>query len=667
MATLPAISTVGFARQSWRAWLARLLSPRLAIPAIVAAVALVELAIADRKYGVFTGGFGQSSAVDSGAELALFALGYGASLATVALLAWALCARLNRHGGGWATSFNFAFGFGATSLAALVARYQLHSYFSDAVDFALLKQLGGGSFKDALLFGKNEIALGLAAVAVLALVWWGLWRLAMKLLGEQTEPHRGPSRRTVGLAWLAWLVLLAAIPRRGSDAALGLERMLAWGSAEQVLAQATDFDRDEYGLFGLQFDDHPFDAARHPLALDVPGNGIDEDGYAGDLALVPVPGPRPFTLVPAKGPNVIVVVMESTRGDVLGKRLDGRLVAPNLAAIAARGSGIAPSYSHVGFTTASLKSIFAGRLEPHAGDPALFAELKRSGYGISVFSGQPEDFGDISATVGMRNNADNFVDAELLRDKRASRFAAQGSLLVDEGILLGEFDRRLGRKTDWAKPQFVYLNFQSPHFPYDHPGVEHRFADPPLPRSEITAANRAAVERTYWNAVAHADAALGALVVRLKALGVWDDTVLLVTGDHGESLFEDGFLGHGHLINARQFATFLAVNRPLPLLRAPLAISDYRPILLDLLTGKEPRGDGFAPFMHIGELDTPGAIGLAGTRFGIVSLRLDRGEACFERPAHCRRYGDLSGEEKRVVDALVARWGSERWAARQDH
>jgi arylsulfatase A-like enzyme len=370
--------------------------------------------------------------------------------------------------------------------------------------------------------------------------------------------------------------------------------------------------------------------------------------------------------VPAKGPNFIVVVMESTRADVLGKRIDGRPVAPNLDAIVARGTGIAPSYSHVGFTTASLKSIFSGRLEPRSGDPALFAELKRGGYGINVFSGQPEDFGDISATVGMRRNADVFVDAEVLRDKRASRFAAQGSLLVDESVLLAEFDRRLGHAKDWARPQFVYFNFQTPHFPYNHPGVEERFAHPPLARSQISADRRDQVARTYWNAVAHSDAALGALVGRLKRLGVWDNTVLLVTGDHGESLFEDGFLGHGHVINERQFATFLAVNRPLPGLKAPLAISDYRGVLLDLLTGHEPRGQGFAPFMHIGSLDAPSAIGLAETRFGVVSLRLDRGEACFERPAHCRRYRDLAGEERRAVDAAVARWGSERWAMRRD-
>ena len=58
-------------------------------------------------------------------------------------------------------------------------------------------------------------------------------------------------------------------------------------------------------------------------------------------------------------------------------------------------------------------------------------------------------------------------------------------------------------------------------------------------RGEIKAANAAGVQATYWNAVAHADYWLGEVVARLKARGVWDDTILIVTGDHGEDLFED--------------------------------------------------------------------------------------------------------------------------------
>lgn len=645
--------------------LTRIFRPVLVVPAMTLAVSAVELAIADRKYGTFTGGFGQANAVDTLPELLLFGLGYAATQFAVALLAYTLCAWLNRRKPAWAAAFHFTFLFGGVSLGALVATYQLHSYFSDAVDFALLKQLGGGSFKDALLFGKNEIIAALAAALAAGLAWIACWQIAKRLLGTEGPPARLPRRRTVLAACAVCLALLAAIPRTGSDAALGLDRTLAWGTLESLAAQATDFDGDGYGLFGLRIDSHPFDASRHPLALDIPGNGIDEDEYAGDLTLVPIPRPRPLTLVRAKGPNVVIVVMESTRADVLGKRIDGKPVAPNLEAVAAAGAGIVPSYSHVGFTTASLKSIFAGKLAPRAGDPSLFTELKRSGYGVSVFSGQPEDFGDISETVGMRRSADRFVDAELLKDKRSSQFAAQGSLLVDEGVLLDEFDKALGKPADWARPQLIYFNFQSPHFPYDHAGVAHRFAHPPLARGAISAERRDQVERTYWNAVAHADDALGRLVAQLKALGQWDNTILLVTGDHGESLFEDGFLGHGHLINQRQFATFLATNRPLPGVTAPLAISDYRGLLLDLLTGHAPQRDPFQPFMHIGELDSPSTIGLAGTAFGIVSLRLDRGEACFERPAHCASYGRLAGAEKHVIDGLVARWGSERWAARK--
>ena len=77
-------------------------------------------------------------------------------------------------------------------------------------------------------------------------------------------------------------------------------------------------------------------------------------------------------------------------------------------------------------------------------------------------------------TVAMRANADVHVDAETLRDKRAFDFAAQGSLLVDESHLLAAFDLTLWRE-DWrARPYMAYFNFQSGHFPYDHPGVERR-------------------------------------------------------------------------------------------------------------------------------------------------------------------------------------------------
>ena len=649
------LATAPSARTAW---------PRLlaAFPvALMAFVSLVELALADRKYGLFTGGFGQSRAVDAPGEIALFLAGYLAAQALVGLAGWALASRLARRGPAWAPQFLFALLNGALFCALLAAQYQLHSYFSDAVGFALLKQLGGGSLVDAILFGLSEIGIAALALAGLALCAWLAWKLLARLLPADL-PRPAAPRRGLWLTVLAlFLAAAIAIPRTGSDAAFGLNRTLAWQALTGTLDLLSDVDRDGYGLFGIQHDGAPLDASRHPLALDIPGNGVDEDGYGGDLALVPLAAPLGPQVSTGARPHVVVVVMESTRGDVLGKRVNGRPVAPNLESLAAGGSA-ATAYSHVGFTTESLKSLFSGQLAPQVGDPSLFRDLKASGYRIGVFSGQPEDFGGISETVGMRASADVHVDAETLRDKRAFDFAAQGSLLVDESHLLDAFDATLGRE-DWqARPHFAYFNFQSPHFPYHHDGVPARVTEHPIERGAIGAEHAEEVQETYWNAVANADAWLGEVIGRLKAKGVWDDTLLIVTGDHGEDLFEEGFLGHGHVINQRQFGTLLVANRPGMLPPGPLALADYRAILTAALRGQPPEAPAAPPFLHIGPLDAPTAIGLAGKNT-LTSLRLDTGEACMVERSECAPHASFTGPDKARIDALIARWGSERWRA----
>ena len=71
------------ARIGW----ARLLS--LAPVAVVLAVSLIELLLADRKFGLFTGGFGMSRAVDTLPERALFLAGYASAQALLGVAGWA--------------------------------------------------------------------------------------------------------------------------------------------------------------------------------------------------------------------------------------------------------------------------------------------------------------------------------------------------------------------------------------------------------------------------------------------------------------------------------------------------------------------------------------------------------------------------------------------------
>src|SRR3546814_14648027 len=95
------------------------------------------------------------------------------------------------------------------------------------------------------------------------------------------------------------------------------------------------------------------------------------------------------------------------------------------------------------------------------------------------------------------------------------------------------------------------MNLQASHFPYHHRGMPQLIDGKPIPRGSIDAGHKEWVERTYWNAVAYDDRLIGELIARLKGMGVYDDSLTVILSDHGESLLDDGFLGHDHMINAQ--------------------------------------------------------------------------------------------------------------------
>lgn len=646
----------------------------IAIAAVLAILSIAELALANRKYGLFTGGFGQSQAVDTPLERFVFAVGYSVSMTMMVVGTWWIIARFTKARRNWAPIVQFATIVGGLFVTLLTLNFQLHSYFSDTMSFALMANLGGGSITDALLFASNEIVLGAGALIVtVAGYHFGFRWLKRKFPPGRTRQKWNSFGKPAAQFAGSTLLLAMMVPMASTDVNNGLNRTLVWKYFKTVANTATDFDGDGYGLVSRMPDRHPFDSDRHPLALDIPGNGIDEDGYGGDLKLLPDTPVTANQTIAGDQPNLIIIVMESTRYDVLGKRIGGRPVAPNLEAIAHSGSAITPAYSHVGFTTASLKSIFTGSLSPAKTSPSLFRELKASGYHIGVFSGQPEDFGDISETVGMRSNADIFVDGTKLKHLRAFSNGAQGSILIDEKHIINAFDEAYADPALWADPQFLYFNLQSPHFPYHHKDMPMLLIDEPLSRSDINSGNARALRETYWNAVAYADQQLGELVNRLKAAGQWENSVVIVTGDHGEDLFEDGLLGHGHSVNQRQYGTFLVSNRPGMKHDGPIGLNDYRDIILSLMKGETPAIADKPVLMMVGELDAPTQIGIAqaAERIGvaaqrrsrITTLRLDTGEACLAEQNRCENYARLDGDFRKRVDLLIATWGSARWRA----
>lgn len=636
----------------WKLW--------LKIGLLMSFISFVEIYLIERKYGVFGGGFGSSITVDSKTELSLFFLAYVLSQLIIAQTILDISKLIARRLSPTCFYYIFCVLIIEFFLMTLTINFQLSSYFSDALSFTVIKNLGGGSIVDALLYVLDELVIGAVALLVIIIINYALWLwVRSNYYVGFTVSYRVNTRKYLVL-FILFILSALAITRLATDSYHALTKTIVYSNVSKAINFLTDFDRDHYGVFEKLYDEAPFEPKIYPYSLNEDANGNVYIGGFSSPFLIEDLTPEPIEHT-FKHPmsHVVLVVIESTRSDVFGKKIGGKAVAPNLDSLAADGSLIAPNFSHVGFTTNSLKSLFSGELVPKKAAHSLFDDFKGSGYKIGVYSGQAESFGDISSTVNMHANADIFVDAESLKQKRAFSFAAKGSLLLDEKYLLEEFDKNFSDKRDWEKPVFLYFNFQSPHFPYFHDGVELSLIDKAIPRSDINLNNKDAISETYWNAVAYSDKNLGLLISKLKATGVWGNTALFVTSDHGEELYDNGFLGHGHSINFQQNSSFLVSNIRDMLPNGQMALSDFRRVLINYMNGNERLVLDKSPFMYIGELKQPSQIGLSENKGFLTTFNFDSKQVCFVEVKVCKLYSHLENSELVRANALLSRWSSE--------
>jgi hypothetical protein len=116
----------------------------------------------------------------------------------------------------------------------------------------------------------------------------------------------------------------------------------------------------------------------------------------------------------------------------------------------------------------------------------------------------------------------------------------------------------LARVTSAKSPWFGLVFYSQPHFPYTSSSPFFRNelvenADPALrfgkdvARGDVrTSADRAEIDVLYRASLAETDAAIGALLDNMEASGRLDDTLVVLTADHGEGLYECATcVGHG--------------------------------------------------------------------------------------------------------------------------
>lgn len=174
------------------------------------------------------------------------------------------------------------------------------------------------------------------------------------------------------------------------------------------------------------------------------------------------------------------------------------------------------------------------------------------------------------------------------------------------------------------RPHFTTIFFSTAHFPYAAPYPYYRmFADPGYrgpfyfqknpalngDESQITDADMRQVNNLYDGALRGVDDAIGTVFEQIKRSGKWDRTMVVITADHGEDLFDgsEKLQGHGeHLRGENVLKVPLLIKLP----SSSLAVSggalqsagkraafvtrsiDIAPTLLGLVGVKEKEFDG---------------------------------------------------------------------------
>ena len=401
---------------------------------------------------------------------------------------------------------------------------------------------------------------------------------------------------------------------------------------------------------------------------------VDTDDLAArSYAAVLVAGPEVSSRLTRRDrPNVVLISIDTLRSDRLSLFGYRRVTSPRLDAWA-RESAVAFPQVVVSspWTLPSHVSLLSGLDALHHGInhresalseslPYLPTELRRAGYRTLALTGGAY----LTPTFGFSHGFDRF------------RWWSEGDSPAEE------LRTHVDIATRWLeelrdRPFFLFLHTYEVHAPFfarePHlsafapstvpPGVEQAFFTP-LPwieedgfllRHEArvrvgeeeralagSPADRNALSALYDSGVAETDAQLGRFFDRLRELDLWENTVVIVTSDHGESLGEGGRLAHGNLSDEN--------------LLVPLLIAYPRRFEGGRIETAQLRSVDVVPtVLHLAGIDP--LAGIDGESF----VPILEGEAPAPRPAWAYSGGTNRGLALRLTDGTTALANDAPW------
>jgi arylsulfatase A-like enzyme len=129
---------------------------------------------------------------------------------------------------------------------------------------------------------------------------------------------------------------------------------------------------------------------------------------------------------------------------------------------------------------------------------------------------------------------------------------------------------RQNREVQEPRPFFLYLHYMGVHSPYEPPKTYRRFDVPEGGRlvyknglhDNVENRDLAFTQSMYDGGIAFVAAQIAAVLAELDSLGLREDTIVVVTSDHGDEFLEHGGLGHGTHVYGELIRVPLIVSYP---------------------------------------------------------------------------------------------------------
>jgi len=284
--------------------------------------------------------------------------------------------------------------------------------------------------------------------------------------------------------------------------------------------------------------------------------------------------------------NVIILVIESLRSDQLRAYGSGRNVMPVLDTLANDSRVFSNAYTHSSHTNYAtitpLSSHYPLRSptsytypeKPSYPRVLIYDVLKALDYRTAIFSSSNENWGGMINYLDT-GNLNRFIHAA---NSKKPTYLMQGdtgfATWARETKHAGSLDDRstVDEAIEWLdglgnNPFFVAINFQNSHLPFPvPPDFPRRFGPAKLdftirfahfPKDKIQV-----VKDVYADSLAYVDSQIGRLFQYLRTKNKWENTLVVVTSDHGQAFYEHGFASHASAIFDEVMRVPLIIRAP---------------------------------------------------------------------------------------------------------